>query len=82
VRHSISIWFIIGALLVVYGALILATGIIEAIHPRPTAVVLANLHVAVWWGAGMLVIGTAYVVRHWPLARRNVIDSGSAVSHR
>jgi hypothetical protein len=55
---SISIWFFIGVSLVVNGALIFVTGLSELSHPP--AVVLANLHASVWWGALMLVVGAFY----------------------
>jgi hypothetical protein len=57
--QQISIWFFIGLLLAVYGAIILGAGIAD--WNRPAPVVLANLHVGVWWGALLLIIGGAYV---------------------
>jgi len=57
-KQPISIWFFIGVLLAVYGAIILAAGI--AYWDKPGDVVLANLHVAVWWGALLLAIGAVY----------------------
>jgi hypothetical protein len=50
--HStrISIWFFIGALLTVYGAMILGYGIYELLTNQTANVVLANLHAPVWWG--------------------------------
>jgi len=71
-RHAISIWFFIGSLLFVYGALILAAGLSEVIHPQPTTVVLSELHVAIWWGAGMLVLGLGYAIRFRPGRGRDV----------
>jgi hypothetical protein len=65
-KHFISIWFFIGSLLVVYGVLILGAGIYEWISPTATDVVMSNLHVDVWWGAGMLIFGLIYVIRFWP----------------
>ena len=74
-RHAISIWFFVGALLFVYGVLILGAGLREWIHPEPTAVVLSNLHVAVWWGAGLVILGAGYVIRFRP--RREEWRAGS-----
>jgi hypothetical protein len=71
-RHSISIWFFIGSLLSVYGVLILGTGVAEWVHPQPTTVVLSDLHLAIWWGAGMLVLGLVYAVRFRPRRGRDV----------
>ncbi len=55
---QISIWFFIGVLLAIYGAIILAAGLADWNHPA--GVVLANWHVGVWWGALMLVVGGVY----------------------
>jgi FtsH-binding integral membrane protein len=65
-RHAIAIWFFVGALLLVYGALILGAGVWEWLHPRQSAVVLANLHLSVWWGAGLVILGLVYVLRYRP----------------
>lgn len=58
-HHIIPVWFFVGLLLLVYGALILASGIAEWQNPPPT--VLANLHAPVWWGGLMVVLGAAYI---------------------
>ena len=60
----LSIWFFIGMLLLAYGILILANSIITYSHPP--AVVLAELHADVWWGALLLVIGVFYTVKFRP----------------
>ncbi|HVZ82200.1 MAG TPA: hypothetical protein VG893_00900 [Terracidiphilus sp.] len=66
--HSsgISIWFFIGILLTVYGALILGYGIYELATGHLAHVVLADLHAPVWWGAMMLALGLFYDVRFRP----------------
>lgn len=64
--RSISIWFFIGALLLVYGVLILGAGVWELSHPRAGAVVLSGKHMAIWWGAGLLVLGLFYTIRYRP----------------
>jgi hypothetical protein len=58
---QISIWYFIGVLLVIYGALILGAGLYEFVSPPDRVVVLANLHAGVWWGALMLIMGSVYV---------------------
>jgi hypothetical protein len=63
---DISIWFFIGVLLTIYGAMILAYGIWELVTGNLANVVLANLHAPVWWGAIMLVLGIFYDVRFRP----------------
>jgi hypothetical protein len=56
---TISVWFFIGVLLLIYGVLILGSGIAGLGAPTP-GVVLGELHVDVWWGALLLVIGAFY----------------------
>ena len=66
--HSghISIWFFIGVLLSVYGALIAAYGIYELLTGTLANVVLANLHAPVWWGGVMLALGLFYALKFRP----------------
>jgi hypothetical protein len=62
----ISIWFFIGVLLDIYGAMILAYGIFELATHTTANVVLANLHAPVWWGAMMLALGLIYSLKFRP----------------
>ncbi|MGA2389136.1 MAG: hypothetical protein ABSF97_09260 [Candidatus Sulfotelmatobacter sp.] len=63
----VSIWFFIGISLAVNGALILAAGIYELVHPPENpSVVLFNLHASVWWGALLLLAGLAYLFKFAP----------------
>jgi hypothetical protein len=66
--HSghISIWFFIGVLLTIYGALILGNGLVELATGQTANVVLANLHAPVWWGALILLLGLFYGIRFRP----------------
>ncbi len=63
-RHMIPVWFFVGVILLIYGLVILASGIHEFSHPPST--VLANLHPAIWWGALLTVIGGIYVYLFMP----------------
>ena len=63
-HHMLPVWFFVGIILLVYGLLILATGIYELSHPPGT--VLSSLHAAVWWGALLCVIGAIYVYLFTP----------------
>jgi hypothetical protein len=65
-RHFISVWFFIGALLAVYGVLILGSGVYELFAPSAPPVAMSRLHIAIWWGAGMLVMGAGYLIRFRP----------------
>lgn len=62
----ISIWFFIGALLLIYGVLILGAGLYEKAAPAEHPVVLANLHAGIWWGALLIVLGAFYSFRFSP----------------
>ena len=63
-HHIIPVWFFVGVLLLIYGVLILASGIYQLSHPPAT--VLAHLHPALWWGVILTVIGAIYVYLFMP----------------
>ena len=62
----ISIWFFIGALLFVYGVLILGAGLYEFVVPPEHPVVRADLHAGVWWGILLIALGAFYSFRFFP----------------
>lgn len=59
-KQSISIWFFIGLILVVYGFLILGAGLYGLVSPPERTVALANLHAGIWWGCLLLALGVVY----------------------
>jgi len=59
-KHFISIWLFIGGLLLIYGVLILGSGIYDYFNPPATTTVLAGLHPQIWWGALLLIMGVVY----------------------
>jgi hypothetical protein len=61
------VWFFIGAILMVYGFLILATGLYELGHPPST--VLASLHAPIWWGAILAAAGGIFLGKFCPRSR-------------
>ncbi|MGD1154356.1 MAG: hypothetical protein ABSA41_00845 [Terriglobia bacterium] len=63
-HRIIPVWFFVGVILLIYGILILATGIYEFRTPPPT--VLANLHPALWWGVLLTILGGIFVYIHMP----------------
>ncbi len=63
---EISIWFFIGVLLTIYGALILAYGVWEWFTGNLANVILKELHAPVWWGAVLLMLGLFYASRFRP----------------
>jgi hypothetical protein len=60
----IPVWFFVGVILLIYGVLILATGLYELSHPPAT--VLAYLHPAIWWGGLLTILGGVYVYIYLP----------------
>jgi hypothetical protein len=64
-HHIIPVWFFVGILLFVYGAMILASGLTEWNTPPP-GVELTELHAPVWWGSLLFVLGGAYTVLFRP----------------
>lgn len=67
-KHLIPVWFFVGVLLLVYGVLILASGLAEWSSPPNT--ILAELHAPVWWGAVLTIVGAVYTFIHWPGRKR------------
>lgn len=67
----IAIWFFIGVLLVVYGAMILGAGVFEwTTGSYPAGVQLNSLHAPVWWGALLAALGVFYAVKFRPRRAR------------
>jgi hypothetical protein len=62
----VPIWFFVGALLLIYGVLILSAALYELIAPPQRPVVLANLHAGIWWGALLIALGVFYTRRFRP----------------
>ena len=62
--HMIPVWFFVGVILLIYGVIIVGTGIYE--FANPPATVLSNLRPALWWGALLTVIGGVYVYLYMP----------------
>ena len=61
----LSIWFFVGCLLTTYGVLILIQGIRD--YSDSTAnFILPQLHLQLWWGAGLLILGLRVPVHFRP----------------
>lgn len=65
-KHFLSIWFFIGTLLLIYGILILGSGIHDLVNPPVRQVVMGYLHAPIWWGALLLVLGAFYTWHFFP----------------
>jgi len=63
-RRMLPVWFFVGIILLIYGVLILGSGIAE--YSSPPATVLGNLHPAIWWGALLIVLGAIFTLVHRP----------------
>ena len=68
-HHIIPVWFFVGVLFLVYGVLILGTGLAEWPHPPNT--VLSELHAPVWWGALLMILGGIYCTIFRPGRKEN-----------
>jgi hypothetical protein len=66
VKKMKPIWFFVGLVLLVIGAVITATGLYDLLAGVESKTVLARLHPSVWWGGLMVVAGLIFV-----LANRN-----------
>lgn len=62
----LSIWFFVGCLLTAYGLLILIAGIQDYSRDGAVGYVLPGLHLQLWWGIGLLIMGCVYVVYFRP----------------
>ena len=69
-RKAISIWFLIGVLLLIYGVLILGAGLYGMNAPT-AGVVLGELHVDIWWGVLLLLIGGYYTFHFSPTRQKD-----------
>ncbi len=66
-ENHVSIWFLIGLQLSIYGILIGGSGLNEWLHPNPNStIVLAQYHAGIWLSIVMLVLGIVYTWKFWP----------------
>ena len=71
-RNMLSVWFFIGVLLTIYGAVILIASISNWSSPSTAA--LAKYHSGVWEGILLLLIGAFYVLRFRPRPKHKKYD--------
>jgi hypothetical protein len=64
-KKMLPVWFFVGLIFLVYGILILITGLTELHHP-PHTVLARELHPTIWWGAILTALGGFFVYRFGP----------------
>ncbi len=64
-KGMVSIWFFVGCLLTVYGLLILIEGVRDYSN-QSAGFLLPELHLQLWWGIGLLILGCVYLVQFRP----------------
>lgn len=60
-QKMLSIWFFVGAMLTLLGAIITLTGVYYIFNPQ-NATILHDLNPGLWWGAIMVVVGLAFLL--------------------
>jgi hypothetical protein len=62
-KNFISIWFIIGCLLLLFGIIIFSANMVDYFAPYSgTVTVLHELHAGIWWGLLLIIIGLIYTI--------------------
>jgi xanthine/uracil permease len=64
-----TIWYFVGLLLTIMGAIITASAVYSLFHPPVQSKIFSHLHPDLWWGIIMLVFGLLFAI----LNRRNVV---------
>jgi membrane protease YdiL (CAAX protease family) len=57
-----SIWYFVGLLLTIIGAIVTASAIYSLIHPPAQPKIFSNTHPDLWWGIVMLVFGLFFAI--------------------
>ncbi|HUU26715.1 MAG TPA: hypothetical protein VM123_02795 [archaeon] len=63
-KMRVTIWFLCGIILCVYGLAITGSGVYNFISPPK--VVGAELHLDFWWGLLLIGTGVIFLWRQWP----------------
>jgi hypothetical protein len=58
----LSIWLLVGLILVIYGLILAGCGVYYRAHPELLTQTLGELNPSLWWGAGMAGLGAVFVV--------------------
>lgn len=58
------IWYFVGWILFLIGALVVMSGIYSLFYPVPSKTVLQELHPNLWWGGLMVVFGLIFIFKN------------------
>ncbi|MFC1493069.1 hypothetical protein ACFL6O_03850 [candidate division KSB1 bacterium] len=59
-----TIWYFVGLILAIVGAILIFTDIYYIISPAAEQKILEDLHSRLWWGAIMLVAGIVFLYKN------------------
>jgi hypothetical protein len=74
-ERQIPVWFFIGGLLLIYGIIIIATGLWGLVYPSDVLKHLRQTdpnaswffyHPEIWWGFLLVALGSTYCIRFGP----------------
>jgi hypothetical protein len=60
-----SIWYFVGLLLAIMGAIITISAVYSLLSPPEQSKIFSHLHPDLWWGILMLVVGFLFAVLNW-----------------
>jgi hypothetical protein len=71
-----SIWYFVGLLLTIMGAIITASAVYYLINPPAQPKLFSHLHPDLWWGILMLLFGLFFLLcNRRPNVSKNAIES-------
>ena len=64
-KKQVTIWFLVGIILLVYGLTITICGVYNMVNP-PQGIFGADLHLDFWWGVVMFLGGVIFLFTNRP----------------
>lgn len=58
------IWYFVGLILFIIGLVLIIAGLYNLFSSVGYKTVLLQLHIDIWWGAVMLVVGLIYIIKY------------------
>jgi len=66
-HEQVPVWFFVGGVLLVYGAIIALVGVYNLFVPQVNPdLPMQWLHADLWWGVVLILLGGFYVARYCP----------------